>query len=416
MLNHFRVLGQKASLNHGYLKIKRDNSGNFFTNLWTNLKSELGKDKELGENITKFRKEATKLEQSDTIKAARKKYDKIQQETAKTGNVLNENIERLTKTFHKNIDQSEVLKQTKKIFGNVSDTAAKSVGRMGDMSLDLKDSNIYKNVSAGIKVVDDQLDSVTDPRLKVYASPETLKKRNDYSILVEKKYEEDEVTLGVVQHKDSKWANIWTKFKDDNLYINRLFDLKTKYDESDNAVIKSTRAVTEKFSEIVGGLFARTETSTVVNEIFQRDSNFTKEKFISQCRNIIIPNVLEALLHGNLEVLNDWCHEGIYTRLAYPIKEAYKNKYRFESKLLDISNIELVTAKKLNQGPVLVISFDAQVLQKVVDHNGKTVDGSDDTVNRMVNVWALCRENTISTSVDAWRIIDVSFNTNQQWL
>lgn len=39
-----------------------------------NLKQELNKNKEMKENIAKFREEAKKLEESDALKQARRKY------------------------------------------------------------------------------------------------------------------------------------------------------------------------------------------------------------------------------------------------------------------------------------------------------------------------------------------------------
>lgn len=46
-----------------------------------NLKHELNKNKEMKENIKKFREEAKKLEESDALKQARRKYVSIQQHT-----------------------------------------------------------------------------------------------------------------------------------------------------------------------------------------------------------------------------------------------------------------------------------------------------------------------------------------------
>lgn len=44
-----------------------------------NLKQELNKNKEMKENIRKFREEAKKLEESDALKQARRKYVSIRQ-------------------------------------------------------------------------------------------------------------------------------------------------------------------------------------------------------------------------------------------------------------------------------------------------------------------------------------------------
>lgn len=46
-----------------------------------NLKQELNKNKEMKESIKKFREEAKKLEESDALKQARRKYVSIQPDT-----------------------------------------------------------------------------------------------------------------------------------------------------------------------------------------------------------------------------------------------------------------------------------------------------------------------------------------------
>lgn len=52
------------------------------------------------------------------------------------------------------------------------------------------------------------------------------------------------------------------------------------------------------------------------------DPNFNKEEFLKQCEHDIIPNILEAMVEGDLEILKDWCHEAPYSVLSTPIKQA----------------------------------------------------------------------------------------------
>jgi import inner membrane translocase subunit TIM44 len=49
----------------------------FLGGFFENLKEEYGKSKEMKESIKKFRDEAKKLEQSDSLQEARKKYVKL---------------------------------------------------------------------------------------------------------------------------------------------------------------------------------------------------------------------------------------------------------------------------------------------------------------------------------------------------
>ena len=46
----------------------------FIGELFNNIKEEFNKNKEMKESITKFREEAKKLEQSERLREARKKY------------------------------------------------------------------------------------------------------------------------------------------------------------------------------------------------------------------------------------------------------------------------------------------------------------------------------------------------------
>ena len=53
------------------------------------------------------------------------------------------------------------------------------------------------------------------------------------------------------------------------------------------------------------------------------DPDFSKEDFLKQCECDIIPNILEAMVRGDLEILKDWCHEAPYSVLSTPLKQAF---------------------------------------------------------------------------------------------
>lgn len=108
------------------------------------------------------------------------------------------------------------------------------------------------------------------------------------------------------------------------------FEMKMKYDESDNVLIRASRALTDKVTDVlgehhsgwvsttpgappllavalgghpgpgltrpwsIGGLFSKTEMSEVLTEILRVDPAFDKDRFLKQCESDIIPNVLEV--------------------------------------------------------------------------------------------------------------------------
>ncbi|MEQ2208073.1 Mitochondrial import inner membrane translocase subunit TIM44, partial [Xenoophorus captivus] len=73
------------------------------------------------------------------------------------------------------------------------------------------------------------------------------------------------------------------------------FEMKMKYDESDNALIRASRAMTDRVTDFIGGLFSKTEMSEVLTEILKIDPKFDKDTFLKQCEKDIIPNILEVI-------------------------------------------------------------------------------------------------------------------------
>ncbi|KAJ6652165.1 hypothetical protein lerEdw1_013149 [Lerista edwardsae] len=66
-----------------------------------------------------------------------------------------------------------------------------------------------------------------------------------------------------------------------------------------------------------GGLFSKTEMSEVLTEILRVDPNFDKDRFLKQCEVDIIPNILEAMISGDLDILKDWCYEAVSIFLRF---------------------------------------------------------------------------------------------------
>ncbi len=153
-----------------------------------------------------------------------------------------------------------------------------------------------------------------------------------------------------------------------------------------------------------------------MTEIVKMDPNFCKEQFLRDCERDYIPNILEAMVRGDLEVLQDWCYEAPFNILSTPIKQAQQLGYFFDSKVLDIDNVDLAMGKMMEQGPVLVITFSAQQILCVRDAKGAVMEGDPDKVMRVLYVWVLCRDQTELDPKAAWRLLELSANSTEQFL
>ena len=79
-----------------------------------------------------------------------------------------------------------------------------------------------------------------------------------------------------------------------------------KFEESDNPLVRGARLVTDKLQDVFGSVFTNTELSETLTEIVKMDPSFEKEQFLKDCEKDIIPNILEAITRGDLEILEDW--------------------------------------------------------------------------------------------------------------
>ncbi|XP_028443585.1 mitochondrial import inner membrane translocase subunit TIM44 isoform X1 [Perca flavescens] len=393
----------------------------FLGELLENIKQELNKNKEMKDNIKKFREEAKKLEESDALKQARRKFKTIESETVKTSDVLRKKLGTISETVKEGLEEVSRTDIGKKIKDGMEEaaktakTSAESVSKSGEM---LGKTGAFRAISKGMESVKKDIGDLghTGP----YRPPARLRKRSEFSSKGagdgSKVFEANEEAMGVVLHKDSKWYQQWKDFKDNNMVFNRFFEMKMKYDESDNALIRATRAVTDKMTDIIGGLFSKTEMSEVLTEILKADPSFDKDSFLKQCERDIIPNILEAMIRGELEILKDWCYEATYSQLAHPIQQGKAMGLQFHSKILDIDNIDLAMGKMMDQGPVLIITFQAQLVMVIRNTKGELVEGDPQKVLRMMYVWALCRDQEELNPYAAWRLLDISASSTEQIL
>ncbi|XP_054625367.1 mitochondrial import inner membrane translocase subunit TIM44-like [Dunckerocampus dactyliophorus] len=384
------------------------------------IRQELSENREMKENIKKFREEAKRLEESNALQQARRKYKSIESETVRTSEVFKKTLDSSLETMKEGIKKVSRTDFGKKIKEGVEEAArtamhsAETVSKGGER---LGKTNAFKAISQGVENMKKEI-HVGDAG--PYRAPSQLRKRSDFSSKAAagdtRVFEANEEAMDVVLHKDSKWYQQWRDFKDNNMVFNRFFEMKMKYDESDNAFIRASRAVTDRVTDLLGGLFSKTEMSEVLTEILKADPKFDKDSFLKQCEKDIIPNILEAMIRGELHVLKDWCYEATYSQLAHPIQQAKGLGLLFQSKVLDIDNIDLAMGKMMDQGPVLIITFQAQVVMVIRSPKGDIVEGDPEKVLRMMYVWALCRDQEELNPNAAWRLLDISASSTEQVL
>jgi len=389
----------------------------FFESFVKNIQDEYSKSKEMKDSLEKFREEAKKLEESDALKEARRKFQNIEGESSKSSNVLKDQISGISGKLKESVEdlsKHEGFKKASEFTGNLGKSTMKAGESIGKAAENISQTNAFKSATTVASKVKEELEGQTLGG-KVYRQPPVLRKRTEWDG-EEKIIEANEDATGVELHKDSKFYQSWQTFKDTNPVVNKFVDYRVKFEESDNPLVRSARLLTDKVQDIFGAVFTRTELSEVLTEIVKMDPNFDKEQFLKDCEIDFIPNILEAMTRGDLEVLESWCYEAPFNILATPVRQARQMGYVISSQVLDIDGLDLAMGKMMEQGPVLVITFNSQQILCVKDRTGKVIEGSEDKVMRVTYVWVMCRDQTELNPRAAWRLLDLSAQSQEQFM
>jgi import inner membrane translocase subunit TIM44 len=118
--------------------------------------------------------------------------------------------------------------------------------------------------------------------------------------------------------------------------------LKKNYEESDNLFIQYTRAFTERVSDTLSSIFSESDNAIAIAHFKQTiDPNFNLDVFMRQAREFIIPEVIDAYLHGDVDTLRLWCSEATFNVLTAGIKAQLQQGLVSDSKILDLRNVEV---------------------------------------------------------------------------
>ncbi|KAI6178774.1 Mitochondrial import inner membrane translocase subunit TIM44 [Aphelenchoides besseyi] len=373
--------------------------GNFFSNLISNISEELERNKDLQENKRQLEERLREVGNTEALREARRKFEKVSEESKQSNQVVayklkefKDYVDKMVAEIQTSERGKEMMKQAKQAVESL-ENAAKVVG----------DTQAYKQVASTAKSVRDELDGLADVRM--YSRPKELKLRSDgysTSAYANRAVEQNTEATGIELHKDSKWYSGWKSFSENNSYYNKVLDWKTKYDESENPFVRVVRGVTERVGT------SQSEVSEVLTEIAKVDPAFDKHEWLRFCEKEVIPNILEAFIRGDLPVLQDWCHEVAFKIMSNAVKEYQKIGFKTsDSRILDISKLELVSGKMMDQGPVLVITFQAFMINVVKNSEGKVVSGDPNNPVRVHHVWVMCRDMQEFNPALAWKLLEI---------
>jgi import inner membrane translocase subunit TIM44 len=137
--------------------------------------------------------------------------------------------------------------------------------------------------------------------------------------------------------------------------------MKSVYNESDNAIVSTARSISDR----IAGFFAENETAMVIKKFREMDPNFQMEPFLTEMREYILPEVLDAYVKGDVEVLKQWLSAAQYSVYAALMQQYQAAGLKSDGKIVDIRGVDVLNAKLLEPGeiPVFIMYIETQNLE-----------------------------------------------------
>jgi import inner membrane translocase subunit TIM44 len=373
------------------------------------FRQEWKKSKELQEGIKALQDETGKIGESDAYKKAREAYQKAQKSSTVVGRTIKETGEVIEKVAVTAWD-SKAGKYTRQTIERTAETVDKAIDPV-------RQTKIYKDVS----------ETFDDGTSSAYGGFQTKEERREKR---EKELASGKRPKAVKSNEEAGSALVATDLKPSGEGFSKkieklqtettigkaIADFKLKYyDESENPLIATIRTVFEK----IGGIFAETETAQVYRLFKQIDPTFTNEAFTKQLREYIIPEVLDAYVKGEEDVLKVWFSEAPFNVYAAQQKVFREKELFADGRILDIRGVEILSAKLLPSNiPVLVVGCRAQEVQLYRKHKTGEIDaGSEDNILMTSYALVLTRipEDVDNKETEGWKILEFAKSGSRQF-
>eukprot|EP00127_Corallochytrium_limacisporum_P002537 Clim_evm94s128 gene=Clim_evmTU94s128 len=400
-----------------------------------NAKKGFEKNKEMQDKLNNLETEAGKLSESEALKKAKEFAQGAEGSAAKAGenfkksfgdmaDAIKNRLDTLQKEATEGMDKAKdaAKKAAEQAKASTSQASAKAGGESGSAGAgkgnhggtekEAGDQEAFSFLQDQLSYIRQELLDDAAARSAPYRGPRGASRRAQRA--KQRKVEANEEATDVELHKESRFRMEWENFKENNPVFQRFYGLKMQFDESDHPVVRVARDVTDRFTEIFGGMFTQSEMKETLEEIARVEPKFNKEKFTREVESFIAPTVLEAYLRGDLDTLGEWSSEGFLNMVSAQVEQRVQQGVYVDAKILDLRGVDLAMAKVMDQGPCLIYTFNTQQITLIKDRTGEVKEGDPEKIEQCFYIMALVRDMAEHDPDAAWRVMEMGMQDSRQ--
>lgn len=371
------------------------------------MNTEFQKSQEWNESTKQIGAAAHQFSESESVRRAREAYEKS------TG-AITDTVGGAVKTTAGAIGKGAAWTWDTSVVKGVRKAANVTGDAVDKATQPIRQTEAYKNVK-------DVIDDGSSSRYGGWVEKEERRKRREALNKQrgaeggEVMQEDPEAGTNVTLHKDAAWKEAWRDFRDSSSFVQGIFSMKGKYEESENPLVSTARSITDR----IGGFFAENETAMVIKKFRSMDPAFQVEPFLQELREYILPEVLDAYVKGETETLKLWLSAAQYSVYEALTKQYLQAGMKSDGRILDIRNVDILRARMLDPGEVPVFIITCRTQEVHVYRNAKTnqlAAGMEDKVQLVTYAIGITRlpEDVNNPETRGWRLIEMQ-KSGRDW-
>lgn len=152
------------------------------------------------------------------------------------------------------------------------------------------------------------------------------------------------------------------------------------------------KGIAEAGSSVAGGLDA----------ISREDKSFDPKHFITGAR-AAYEMIVNAYAEGDRRALKNLLSREVYEGFETAIGEREKRGEKVETKFVSIDKADIVGAEVRGRSAQVTVRFVSKLISATHDRSGNVIDGSDDKVTDVTDVWTFARD--IGSRDPNWKLV-----------
>lgn len=139
-----------------------------------------------------------------------------------------------------------------------------------------------------------------------------------------------------------------------------------------------------------------------LDAVVAADSSFDPKHFLTGAR-AAYEMIVTAFADGDRRALRNLLARDVYDGFEGAIAEREKRGEKVETRFVSIDKAELTAAEMRGRNAQITVRFMSKLITATRDKNGNVVDGSDERVTDVTDVWTFARD--VSSRDPNWKLV-----------